>query len=208
MVLASSIFLFSPVVTYTVNEYNDLWNYVFSYAILLNTETVAERISDVVMENCIKKELDIKIVARKIWKETKYRQNAISYVNGQPCAYGLMQVNLKYWGWKVFYHDDKKYAARLHAEPDFIKRAICYIGVNVDVGTDVLRHYLNTFAGDYVYALTSYWAGQNSREMRALKKNIRNHYIDDILDGKRFEDDMRLYNGWRYVEKKQAVKRK
>lgn len=208
MVLTASVYLFSPVRTYTVNEYNRLWNYIYSYAVLLNPESIAERIADVVMENCFKKGLDIEIVARKIWKETKYKQNAVSYINGTPCAYGLMQVNLQYWGWKVYYHDDKKYAARLHENPDLIKRVICFIGVNVDVGTDVLRFYLDMYSGDYVYALTAYWAGQNSREMKALKKGISNHYINDILDGEKFENDMRLYNGWRYIEKKKAITKK
>jgi len=155
-----------------------------------------------VVYNCILKNIDVEIVARKIWKETRYKQNAVSYVNGNPCAWGLMQINMTYWDYKVYYHDNKRYAQRIHNDADFIYTAICYIGVNVDIGTDILSFYLEMYTNNYAYALTAYWAGQNSRQMRELGAGTRNHYIDDILNKQHYEIIMQRYNGWEYVRKK------
>ena len=62
-----------------VDKYNYDWNYVYSHLIILNNEDIASRIADVVVDECYKKNLDVGIVTRKIWKESRGKQHAISY---------------------------------------------------------------------------------------------------------------------------------
>jgi len=58
--------------------YETKWNYIYSFAILTQPEWMAIVISDNLLTNCIRQDIDSYLVARKVWKEDKYRVGDIS----------------------------------------------------------------------------------------------------------------------------------
>jgi len=196
-------------VTYDINDDNHDWNYIYSYAIILNTHEIASRIADVTLQNCHEKNIVPEVFARLLWTESKYRQHATSYINGERLAYGISQVNLYQHAEKLYFVYDKKYAKRLHEQLDFMYKMIYFIGVNITIGTDILRDQITWFDGDYRLALTAYWSGANSKYTKRLRDDdICNKYINAILNKEQYEHDMALYNGWKYIEYKPVVKNK
>lgn len=75
-------------------------------------------------------------------RESNFRPNAVSYVNGQPCAYGVMQINARAWG----------------MNPD----DLWDIDENVKRGTEILKHYIDRY-GDVSRGLFAYYGGNNDR---------------------------------------------
>ena len=173
--------------------------YVYSYAIVNNTETTAQRITYLVMKYCTKRKLCPQAYARLLWKESRMIGTKTSYRDGKPLAYGIAQINIKYWE-HLFYHaDGKRYARRLLSNPAYITTVIYYLGANIDVSTQILRHYLDRYNQDYAKALTAYYAGPSSRAMRRLHNGKSNHYIDDILNPYKGFYDTAITEGWQMI---------
>lgn len=200
----------------------DRWNYIYSYAIITQPDWLAIVIADEVTRYTEKQKLDSYIVARKIWKETRYKTGLVSRIKvwtrasaatnapwiqvEQDCAYGLFQVNLSCWKHLLLMINNGALVSQIKTDDDY-KKFIFYITYNADVGTRILRHYLDMFGGRYDYALTAYMAGENSDESIQLRKHgVRNEYIDDILNGPAYEEKMRIFNNWKLVERKVYVK--
>jgi len=74
-------------------------------------------------------------------KESNFNPYAQSYVNGQPCAYGIMQINHRVWKDELSIDFDRIF------ETDY----------NVKLGAIILRHYLDRNPGDVGAALWEYW---------------------------------------------------
>ena len=59
------------------------------------------------------------------------------------------------------------------------------IGYNIEIGSHILRYYLDRNDDDYRLALISYWAGMNSKQYRRAKKKLAyyydNKYVNKIL---------------------------
>ena len=92
-------------------------------------------------------------------RESNFRPDAVSYVNGQPCAYGIMQINARAWGL-----DPKK---------------IMGIDENVRIGTEILKHYLDKYKS-VGKSLFHFWGGNNDRHgygypKRVLESRFYNH---------------------------------
>lgn len=193
------------------------WNYIYSYANITQPEWLATIITDEVYRYCKKENLDPYIVARKIWKETRYKTQLVSRIwvwtkvdgkwvqEERECAYGLFQVNLECWRHLLLEIRNGELKSLIKTDEDYKKYAF-YISYNTEMGTKILRHYLDMFDDRYDYALTAYMSGEYSKESLQLRKNgIRNEYIDDILNGEAYEEKMRVFNNWKFVEKKQYV---
>jgi len=93
-------------------------------------------------------------------RESNFNPSAQSYVNGQPCAYGIMQINLKVW------------QKSLDIDPE----QIWEIDYNVKIGAVILRHYLDRNPGDVGAALWMYW-GMGSQRGYA-EKVLNSKYFD------------------------------
>lgn len=221
------LYLFNVKIVINAVEDNHDWNYVYSYASLLNNEETASKIADLVVKYAKINKLDVEIVTRKIWKESRFRQYAKSYerfvttnyvynkkntniiitINKVALAYGYCQINLNMHDVKLYYVLDKKYAKQLHQNPKFKYELIFFREVNIALGSEVLREEMDRFNNNYAFALTAYWSGPNSDNVKLLiRSNICNHYINDILNKQGFEDKMKLYNtNWHFFEKKKSI---
>jgi len=217
------VYLFNVRVIVETIENNYDWNYVYSYARITNDEKIASRYADVVIKHANLNDIDVEINTRKIWKESRFKQHAKSWktvietnfvklktniltnitTNRVQVAYGASQVHLSQHDEKLWYVLDKKYAKQLNKDPNFKYKMIYFIEVNIATGTWILREELDKFNNKYSISLTAYWSGANSSQTYALiHSNICNHYINDILDKEGFEEKMRLFNKWEFINKK------
>jgi hypothetical protein len=196
---------------------NKDWNYSYSYAIIKNNDKISCRIADCIIKFSRKNNLNPRIVTRKIWKETKFKQHEYSYkdkivtnngiikTNRIIIAYGLSQIHLKKHDVRLYYVFNKKYAKRLHEDPDFKYKMIFFIGVNIKLGTDILSEYRERFNGDYYAGLTAYWAGPGSDEFDDFKNGITNQYALDIMSGTNYDNKMITFNNWKFIERKKPA---
>jgi flagellar basal body-associated protein FliL len=180
------------------------YNYVFSFARVNNSEEMATRISDCIFYYCRKKNINMQIYARLIWSESRYVATEVSYgTNNKPLAYGLGQVNLRWWDHKFSYAVNKKYAKLLLDNPKLLyTRVAFFIEANIDVSTDILRYYLNVNDGCYYKALTAYNGGQSGEPMRRFRNGEMNYFAESIVSPRKtdFYDNAKKEH-LRFIEK-------
>ena len=211
------------------------WNYLYSFAILTQKDWYATYLVDNVLRSCESNEIDPYVVARKIWKETHWQTAQISYLeeivrdtnglpvlneNGKytiatnPCAYGLMQVNLKIHRKRLLEYGGGSLKPILGCHEDYV-REILKVHINTDLGTSIFRMYLDMFENKTDYALCAYLAGENSSYLRNLRNGIGNEYVTWIMDEKKALSEMTLYsfvnpetgitNKWKYIAKRDEI---
>lgn len=87
--------------------------------------------------------VDVRLLRVVAWIESRYKPRAVSYKNGKPCAYGLMQLI-------------PSTAARFGVNDSFDPRQ------NIIGGARFLRYLLELFDGDVTLVLASYNAGEGA----------------------------------------------
>jgi soluble lytic murein transglycosylase-like protein len=84
------------------------------------------------------------LIVSIIHRESNFDPQAVSYVNGSPCAYGMMQVNYAVW--------KDELSLNLYKLAD--------IDYNIQQGTIILKRYIDAAHGDISHALFNYWGGK------------------------------------------------
>lgn len=201
------------VIDYTFQTKLTHWYYTFSLANIHNDEAIAGRYANVIEKESTRGSIPSELVARQNWVESRFRWYRSSKVwckkTGEKIdfAVGSMGVVTKHWA-HLLYTDDNKslrkylnkqklkcldwsdedrltYMYNLHNK--YFKR----IGYNIYAGVQIDRWNLNRYDGDYIKALTSYWAGPYSDELKDLiHKNITNEYPIIIYYPEEFDKKM------------------
>jgi hypothetical protein len=170
------------------SSYTKDWNYVYTMARLRNKEKRSKQIADLVVRECKAKNLNTKLIARQIYKESKFKWWVKSYTTNRqgvkyPIAYGIMMVHLKIWAHKLYYIKQGKLIQKIRTYDD-MEKLIIEPENNIIIGTDIISYYVKKYDGDYEKGLTAYFAGGSSEEMKQLLEyDISNHYSEDIIDG-------------------------
>lgn len=100
------------------------------------------------------------LILAVIHRESNFDPQAVSYVNGEPCAHGVMQINLS-------------------AHPEVDASRIYDIDYNIQQGTRILAECIERY-GNVDKALFAYWGGNESRHRygypgRVLGSSFFNH---------------------------------
>jgi soluble lytic murein transglycosylase-like protein len=143
------------------------------------TDEIKHRYYCVIKANALKYNLDEYLLAKQIHAESTFK-----WWTGNDIAFGAMGVRPKYWS-HVLYRIDTNLIQYLETEQDHIKY-LKRIGYGIEVGSYVMRHYLDRNDNNYPLALIGYWAGMNSKEYRRAKRSdeyLRNNdYLNKILN--------------------------
>ena len=155
---------------------------VYDYLNNLNypylTDDIKARYTDVICRNSIKYRLNAMHLARQIHAESTFKWWA-----GNKIAFGAMGIRPKYWSHLLYKVDPNliEYLDTKESHIKYLKR----IGYNIEIGSHILRYYLDRNDDDYRLALISYWAGMNSKQYKRAKKKLAyyydNQYVNKIL---------------------------
>lgn len=130
------------------------------------------KLLDVVYDTSKKYEVNPYIIAGIIKAESAFNPRAQSfYRSGNPCAYGLMQVNMGAWKKELLINPMK----------------IFNISYNVDLGVQIFKKYLNMARGDLARALFYYNNGEsgyynNTKYAPKVIKFINAYYEEDDIN--------------------------
>lgn len=136
------------------------------------------RYYDVILQNADKYKLDAVLLSRQIMKESRFKWWATSGM-----AHGPMGVRDKFWAHKLYQFPE----LRPHLTTNTHRKYLSRIGYGVEIGSQILRYYLEKNDNDYGLALVAYWCGPYSWQYKEAKeKGIyyhTNHYVSYIMTG-------------------------
>ena len=204
--------------SYSVDQFNfsfydkevdvdlDKWYYAYSLADIFNNHETSKRIADVIIKTSEKYNLDAYMVARQCYKESfmlRWKRSKNSKT-GEVVAWGLFMLRPKYWSHLLYRVDDGKLGKYILENPEQDpNRFFLRIGYNAEMYGLTITHFLNKNDGDMGKALTSYYAGKNSTEMKSYLNGESNHYVDEILHGKLEHEILTKLKGkWQYYDNK------
>jgi hypothetical protein len=203
-----------------------LWYYSFSLANIHNNEDISARYANVIEKESIRTAVPSDIISRQNWVESRYKWYRSSKIKckktGKRIEYavGPMGVVPKHWA-HLLYTDDNyklrdylnnkkimcstwkkedsfKYMNNLHIK--YLKR----IGYGIYAGAQIDRWNLDRFNQDYIVALTSYWAGPYSDELKDLiERHITNDYAktvyySNVFNEKMYSNEIKFEYDWKF----------
>jgi len=138
--------------------------------------TIAEKIVNVIIDVCKRKDLDPVLVTSIIAVESMFDP----FAKSNKGAIGLMQVRYEVWK-----HDPILIENNAHK-----KASLYWIDINIECGTDILNEYMDAAGGDIVRTLWRYNSGQTSLPREEYKISYANKVL---LYMYRIQQMMRMY---------------